>query len=211
MAIRPVVLCNVNVLCFAVNKYGKTAVKVLKSSLTDFYTVEVLVDAKKRLAEDIDQLNLPAKRPHVPSRREGDGRVEREVSDIVLLLTFADEQKVLDNLPTYVCDNPDDMPSLRLYDGELNVIMRKLNETAAEIPQPVPGDSESNTDWATVASTPLNRRNRFAVLSTVTEDNTDGDQFTLVQSRQACQTTIIISVAFVITAATSTAAAATVA
>ena len=103
------------------------------------------------------------------------------------------------------------MPSLRLYDGELNVIMRKLNETAAEIPQPVPGDSESNTDWATVASTPLNRRNRFAVLSTVTEDNTDGDQFTLVQSRQACQTTIIISVAFVITAATSTAAAATVA
>jgi len=260
-------------LCFAVNKYGKTAVKVLKSSLTDFYTVQVLVDAKKRLAEDIDQLNLPAKRPHVPSRREGDGRVEGEVSDIVLLLTFVDEQKILDNLPTYVCDNPDDMPSLRLYDGELNVIMRKLNdmnikiveyssvlatiglqvrriqqvcsqpassrmtaplprpdvggvsnrtlidrntgesliETAAEIPQPVPGDSESNTDWATVASTPLNRRNRFAVLSTVTEDNTDGDQFTLVQSRQACQTTLIISVAFVITAATSTAAAATVA
>ena len=86
-------LCNVNVLCFAVNKYGKTAVKVLKSSLTDFYTVEVLVDAKKRLAEDIDQLNLPAKRPHVPSRREGDGRVEREVSDIVLLLTILPTNK----------------------------------------------------------------------------------------------------------------------
>jgi len=85
------------------------------------------------------------------------------------------------------------------------------HNTAARIPQPVPGDSESNTDWATVASTSLSRRNRFAVLSTVTEDNTDCDQFTLVQSRQACQTTLIISVAFVITAATSTATASTVA
>ena len=36
MANRPVVLCKV--LCFAVNKYGKTAVKLLKSSLTDFYS-----------------------------------------------------------------------------------------------------------------------------------------------------------------------------
>ena len=125
-------------------------------------------------------------------------------------MKLADEQKVVDNLPTYVCDNPDDM-SFRLYHGELNVIMRKLNdvnikiveyssvlaaigqqvcaiqvcsqpvssrmtappprpdvggdsdgtlidrntgesliETTAGIPQPVPGDSESNTDWATI-------------------------------------------------------------
>jgi len=48
-------------------------------------------------------------------------------------VTFADEQKILDNLPTYVCDNPDDMPSLRLYDGELNVIMRKLNDMNIKI------------------------------------------------------------------------------
>jgi len=100
MATRPVVLCNV--LCFAVNKYGKTAVKLSKSSLTDLYSLEVLADSKKQLADDTDQLNLPAKRPHVPSLREGDGRIECEVSDTVLFLTFADEQKVLDNLPTYV-------------------------------------------------------------------------------------------------------------
>ena len=49
----------------------------------------------------------------------------------------------------------------------------------------MPGDSESSTDWATVASTPLNRRNRFSVLSTVTEESMDGDQFTLVRSRRA--------------------------
>jgi len=42
------ILCNV--LCFAVNEYGKTALKLLKSSLTNFYSVEVLADAKKQLA-----------------------------------------------------------------------------------------------------------------------------------------------------------------
>ena len=62
-----------------------------------------------------------------------------------------------------------------------------MKEHVSKIPQPVSGDSESNTDWATVASTPLRRRNRFAVLSTVTEDNMDGDQFTLVQSRRAAK------------------------
>jgi len=118
------------VLCFAVNKYGNTAVKVC--SLTDFYSVEVLADAKKQLAEDIDQLNLPAKRPYVPSRRESDGRIERELTDNVLLLAFGDEQKVLDSLPTYVCDNPDDTPSLRLYDGELNVKLNDINITIVE-------------------------------------------------------------------------------
>ena len=122
MAARPVVLCNV--LCFAVNKYGKTAVKLLKSSLTDFYSVEVLADAKKQLAEDMDELNLSTKRPHVPSRRDGDGRIEREVNDIVLLLTFADEQKALDKLPIYVCDNPDDMPSLRFIECDYEKVER---------------------------------------------------------------------------------------
>jgi len=62
-----------------------------------------------------------------------------------------------------------------------------MKEHVSKIPQPVSGDSESNTDWATVASTPLRRRNRFAVLSTVTEVNMVGDQFTLVQSRRAAK------------------------
>ena len=52
MATMPVVLCNV--LCFAVNKYGKTAVKLSKSSLTDLYSLEVLADSKKQLADDTD-------------------------------------------------------------------------------------------------------------------------------------------------------------
>ena len=44
MADGPFVLCDT--LCFIVNKYGKVTEKVLKSAMSDFYTVECLSEAK---------------------------------------------------------------------------------------------------------------------------------------------------------------------
>jgi len=114
-------LCEV--LCFAVNKYGKTAVKLLKSSLTDFYSVEVLADAKKQLAEDTDQLNLPARSPRVPSRREGDGRIEREVSGIVLLLHPRDAMLVR-LLAMALC------PSVSVCLSQVGVLSKRINESS---------------------------------------------------------------------------------
>ena len=133
MADAPVVLCDV--LCFVVNKFGKTTFKSLKSALTDFYTSEVLANAKSQLLKDVDSLHLLAKRPHIPSRRDGDGRLDKEVSDIIQLLTFVDENKALGNLPIYASSNPDNMPSLRLYDGDLSVIMRKLSDMSKQVDQ----------------------------------------------------------------------------
>ena len=126
MAASPFVLNDL--LCFAVNKYGRIATKTLKSALFDFYTVDLLSDAKGQLLADIDKMNLSVKHPHIPSRRDCNERLEREVNDIMLLLNFSDEQKVLDKLPTYVSSNPENMPSLRLYDGDMNVIVRKHND-----------------------------------------------------------------------------------
>jgi len=114
-------LCEV--LCFAVNEYGKTAVKLLKSSLTDFYSVEVLADAKKQLAEDTDQLNLPARSPRVPSRREGDGRIEREVSGIVLLLHPRDAM-LARLLAMALC------PSVSVCLSQVGVLSKRMNESS---------------------------------------------------------------------------------
>ena len=111
------VLCDV--LCFLVNKFSKTSVKLLKSALGDFYSTEKLSTATLQLISDVDKLNLPVKRPHIPHRRDGAARHANEVEDIVTLFTFLDEQKAYDNLPTYVSDNPDNMPSLRVYEGDL--------------------------------------------------------------------------------------------
>ena len=71
-------------------------VKLLKSSLADFYTVEVLCDAKKQLLDDISVLNLSVKMPHVPQRRDGDTRLTREIDDMFALLSRLDEHKHLD-------------------------------------------------------------------------------------------------------------------
>ena len=106
MADSKIRLCNV--LCFIANKISHTAVKTMKTELSDFYSSEELAVAKILLMEDIDKLNLDTKRPHVPLR-----------------------QKQMDQLPVYVSDSPDNMPSIRLYDGDLLVLnkwMKSVDE-----------------------------------------------------------------------------------
>lgn len=131
MADDSVVLCDA--LCFIVNKYGKVHETTLKSVLTDFYDVDCLSKAKLRLIEDIDKLNLSTKRPHVASRRDGDGRLAKEVGDILSLLQFVDEHNLSSNLPTYVASSPDTMPSLRLYDGDMKMIVKMLQDMRANL------------------------------------------------------------------------------
>ena len=108
MATESFVLCDT--LCFIANKYGKVTDKSLRSVLCDFYDAEKLSEAKLRLISDIDRLNLPDKRPHISIRRDGDGRLAKEVGDIMTLFHFVDEHKISDKLPRYVASSPDTMP-----------------------------------------------------------------------------------------------------
>ena len=123
---RGLSLCDV--LCFVSNKLVKLPVKQLKSILSDFYTVEVLSEAKVRLLSDIESMELSIQIPHMPRRRDGDNRVAREVDDIVTLFQFVDENKLLDTLPVYVSGSPDLMPSARLFEGDLNIVMVMLEK-----------------------------------------------------------------------------------
>ena len=58
-----------NLLCFLSNKYGKCAVRQLKSMIIDFYDVSDLCGAKRQLIDDIKGMNLNVDMPHVPDRR----------------------------------------------------------------------------------------------------------------------------------------------
>ena len=131
MADDQIVLCNV--LCFLLNKYEKIASKTLRMTIRDFYTVECLAAAKNQLIKDVDAINLTTKRPYIPSRRDGEERIIREVDDLLMLLTFSDEQKILDKLPRYVADNPDDMPNMTLYDGDLNMLTTLLRDMSGRL------------------------------------------------------------------------------
>jgi len=122
-----------DVLCFVRNKYGKTSVKQLKTALLDFYNVEDLAAAKSDLLRDTEQLRASVKFPHIPLRRDSENRLVRETDDILTIFHCLDEQKLLDMIPRYVSDAPDTMPSLRLYEGDLNTIVRILDTTYVKL------------------------------------------------------------------------------
>ena len=101
-------------------------VKVLKSMLTDFYPAETLSEAKICLLSGIANMSFEKNPPNVPRRRSSDGRLAQETEDIVTLFTFLDEMKAIDRLPTYVASSPANMPSFRLYEGDLNILLTLL-------------------------------------------------------------------------------------
>ena len=83
-------------------------------------------EAKVRLLSDIDAMRLTRKPPHIPQRRNGAGRLELEAGDLFTLFTFVDDMKAIDQLPTYVSSSPNNMPNLRLYEGDMHVLLSLL-------------------------------------------------------------------------------------
>jgi len=126
MATRQLILSDP--LCFIVNKYGKVPLKPLKNTLIDFYSAEDITRAKSQLLTDIESLNLTDKAPHVSARRDGENRQVRETDDIFILITFLDERKLLNSLPLYVTDKPDNMPTLHLFEGDLSYLTSRLDK-----------------------------------------------------------------------------------
>ena len=131
MADVKLVLCNA--LCFFKNKFGRTPMKTLRAAMSDFFSGEELARAKQQLLDDVSGMNSTMSIPHVPRRHTGDNKAIRETDDIVSLFTCIDEHKLLDQLPKYVSDNPDDMPSLRLYDKDMSGIVKMLNNLEKKV------------------------------------------------------------------------------
>jgi hypothetical protein len=113
---------------FLVNKYGKLSPKVLKSALTDFYPVDTLAAAKIRLLDDVKMMDFTEKLPHIPKRRETTNRLTHEVDDMLALMQFIDERGRLSSLPRYVSSGPDNMPSIRMFEGDLQFLLSRLDK-----------------------------------------------------------------------------------
>ena len=95
--------------------------------------MDVIAEAKVCLLDNASSLNSGVKLPHVPQRRDGDGRLTREIDDILLLISHLDEHKLLEFLPRYVCSGPDNIPSLRIYEGDLKVMMNMISNLANKV------------------------------------------------------------------------------
>ena len=124
MAERVFILCPP--LCFLFSKVNKSAASLLKTAVIDFYDDNSLNIAKHQLLKDIKDTVTSVECPHVSERREGPNRTRLIVDDIFTLLTFVDINMLTDKLPIYVTDNPDLLPSIRIYEGDFSVVMAIL-------------------------------------------------------------------------------------
>jgi len=67
-----------------------------------------------------------------PPRRRKDSRenpgakLKQDIDDIVLMITFVDENGLFANIPKFVTSNPDNLPSAKMAEGDLHCILAKL-------------------------------------------------------------------------------------
>jgi hypothetical protein len=126
MADKELVLCDT--LCFLTSKMFRLSMEVLKSAVIDFYDIDTIVEAKRRLLAGVNLLDFTEKLPHIPKRRGEANRSTQEVDDIFALFQFLDERGQLSKLPRYVSSDPDSMPSTRLFEGDMSVLQAQLDK-----------------------------------------------------------------------------------
>lgn len=122
-----------SLLCFTVSKRNKLSENSLKRIILDYYSIDEVTAAKRRLISDIELFATDdASLPRFPDR-SGDKRFEREVNDVFAILSLIDERNIASKLPTYVADNCERIPSVKLDDGDLRFMLAKMDKMAAMI------------------------------------------------------------------------------
>lgn len=132
MAETRLVVMN-DLLCFCVNKLSRIGVKPLKNVCLDFFTADQINIARESVFNEVEKLQLSISGSKLPRKRRDSAnknnaaKTATDLDDIVDLLIYLDEQKFLDKLPIYVCGDPDKIPSIKLTDGDLAIVLLKLS------------------------------------------------------------------------------------
>lgn len=126
-----------DLLCYSIKKFARVAHKPLKAVLCDFYNSDEISAAKDLLISEIDKACVDKlkedptmQRWTKPARRRKDSvnRSSLEIEDILQSILYADGAKILDKLPVFVSTDPDRMPSIKLTDGDLALVLLKLTK-----------------------------------------------------------------------------------
>ena len=123
---RPLLISDL--LCFATKKYGRVALKPLKSVLLDFYSGEEIAAARELLYIETDKLLTDKWTKPVRRRKESINRTPTELDDILQMIAMVDNAKALSDLPMFVSTDPDKMPSVKLTEGDLAIVLLKLSK-----------------------------------------------------------------------------------
>lgn len=116
-----------NILCFLLAKIHHHANKPIKSLVVDFYSAEEIATAKVLLFEDIGRMKISGA-PPLRKRRDNVNKSSNDIDDILSALSFLDEQRHLGKLRKYLSTSPDKMPAVRLAEGDLAVLLHKVDK-----------------------------------------------------------------------------------
>ena len=127
MAPRELVLCDT--LCCLFTNLDKMELKPLKSVLLDYYQPSELSAAKTLLLEHAKLLEKSDSLPHIPAcRREGGSTAIKDVDDMFTIVNFLDENKLRGSMPMFVTNNPNNIPSGRIFEGDLRFMIERLDK-----------------------------------------------------------------------------------
>jgi hypothetical protein len=123
-----------HVLCYLFSKFQKCDNKLIKQSILDYYTADEIHEAKEVILMSVSTLSNIESLAKIRTRR-GDGRVEHEINDIFLLISELDEKQRLFQLPKFVSDSAEKMPSNAIVSGDLKAIMSRFSKMDSQISQ----------------------------------------------------------------------------
>jgi len=100
-----VVFIRSQVLCFALNKYGKCLSKNLKVIIADFYNDDGIWSAKELLHGELAKVTSKDLARLI--EQKNDNRAKLNVDNIFALIAHSDELNILSKLPTFVAADRD--------------------------------------------------------------------------------------------------------
>jgi len=123
---KPGVLVASEILCYLFNKFRKVPIRNLIAIVSDFYCSADISNAKDILINCVDNLKLD-KWPRPVNRKKSDNKCKLEVEDIIGLMSYLDEQLLIDKLPAFVAVNIENLPSNRIEEGDMRHLLKKLD------------------------------------------------------------------------------------
>jgi hypothetical protein len=116
-----------SLLSFVVTKFVKLDIKHLKGIILSFFSGDDISIAKYVLLSAVGKMNIDKPLTRCPDR-QGANRTERELDDIFAMLTQLDERKLFSDLPYFVTDNIESVPSVHLEDGDMRFLLAKMDK-----------------------------------------------------------------------------------
>ncbi len=121
-----------SLLCFVSTKYRKVENSKLANVVCGFYTADEVCLAKQQLLADIKQRNILDREIDYLTHTDH-LRAECDTDDIFDMLLLVSEVNLHHRLPTYVTDNSEKVPTMKLEDGDFAFLLRKFDKMEAAI------------------------------------------------------------------------------